>query len=60
MNTLQFILILAAVIVVYDLIVFLFEGPDHTISVVLLNLSHKHPIVSFAAGLLMGHLFWSQ
>jgi hypothetical protein len=31
-----------------------------TISEVLLNASHKRPIIAFAAGALIGHLFWPQ
>jgi hypothetical protein len=31
-----------------------------TISEVLLNESRKRPIIAFAAGALIGHLFWPQ
>jgi hypothetical protein len=44
----------------YDLYALSALGWDETISVSVLQLSKKYPIVPFLAGLVCGHLFWSQ
>lgn len=33
---------------------------DATISRVMKDLAHRHPIVPFAFGVLMGHIYWGQ
>lgn len=33
---------------------------DASVSAVILSNARAHPILSFAAGILMGHLFWPQ
>ena len=42
----------------YDIYALIVGGADATISVVLYQATQKQPIVSFAFGVLMGHLFW--
>ena len=36
------------------------RGPEASVSIVILELSRKWPIIPFAAGMLAGHLFWPQ
>jgi hypothetical protein len=45
---------------VYDLIAALFLPPQSTVSVVILDLARKHPILGVAVGIVIGHLFWPQ
>lgn len=48
------------ILLLYDLIALSAWGWDETISVAVLTLSKKYPIVAFLAGLVCGHLFWPQ
>ena len=43
---------------VYDVVVGILYGREATISMVLRDLSHRHPIIPFAFGMLAGHIFW--
>lgn len=49
-----------AVLIAYDVIAYLHGGVDATISRVVLSAAHDAPAIPFAAGVLCGHLFWSQ
>jgi hypothetical protein len=56
-------IVLAAAIgalLLYDLYAVTYLGWDETISVAVLTLSKKYPVVAFLAGLTCGHLFWPQ
>lgn len=35
-------------------------GPDATISNAVTSWAHQYPVIPFLAGMLCGHLFWSQ
>ncbi len=52
------ILILVIVIVVWDVSVLWLGRPDATISAVIYQLSKENPIIAFALGVIIGHLFW--
>ena len=54
-----FILLLVTV-TLYDLTAVYFGGLPATISFFVVNLSREYPIIAFALGMLMGHLFWPQ
>jgi len=62
--TLVTLLVGAVVLIVYDIWLLHIGGSEATISWQTLQFSRKHPIVplltGFIAGLLGGHLFWSQ
>lgn len=47
-------------LLLYDLYAVSALGWDETISVAVLTLSKKYPVVAFLAGLVCGHLFWPQ
>jgi hypothetical protein len=46
--------------VIYDLIVMAISGREATISYDVLALSHQHPVIPLAVGIILGHLFWPQ
>lgn len=50
--------VVAAALIGWD--IFIWAIPGGTISETLLGWATKHPIVPFAFGVLMGHLFWYQ
>lgn len=50
----------AAILIGYDIFVVIKGGPGDTISEVMLAWASSHPILAFAMGALMGHLFWPQ
>jgi hypothetical protein len=52
--------IIIIVVVTYDLLAFYIWGGEATISTQVLELSQKYPIVAFAIGVLIGHMFWPQ
>lgn len=45
---------------VYDAYIISSQGYEASISTVILEWSHKAPIIPFVAGILAGHLFWPQ
>jgi hypothetical protein len=45
-------------LIVYD--VWAAFEPGATISERMLDMGHRHPVIPFAIGILMGHFFWSQ
>lgn len=54
------LLAVAALAGAYDLWAVATAGYDASISVVVLDWSHRAPVLPFAAGVLAGHLFWPQ
>lgn len=58
--TLIVIIATIAVLIGYDIFAAVTGGMDATISAVLLKWSKEYLVIPFAAGLLCGHLFWSQ
>lgn len=57
-TTISVLAITLVSLVVYDVIIFIKEGPQATISYDLLGLSRDYPIIPFALGVIAGHLFW--
>jgi hypothetical protein len=57
-----FIIVLTLLLVIgYDVVcAFMMTVPHSTISGVIWDQSHAHPVIPFAAGILMGHLFWNE
>ena len=57
-----FIIIGLVLIIIFDIIMAVLQNKDpknfKTISKVIWEQSSKHPIIPFAVGMLMGHLFW--
>lgn len=49
----------ATALVIYDLIPAVRKGQGDTISEVLRDAAHEHPIIAFAAGLLVGHWWFT-
>ena len=58
--TLWIIIATAAILTLWDVYAEAVLGNSSTISVVLTSWAHAYPIIPFAFGLLMGHLFASQ
>lgn len=54
------LVVLAAFLVIYDIVALWLGGWDATISVVLLTWARSYPILPFAFGVVCGHLFWPQ
>jgi len=53
----------ALLLIAWDVYVAFFNKTPNdrdTISGIVLGWARKHPVVPFAFGVLMGHLFWSQ
>jgi hypothetical protein len=61
MNATTWFLTAAVVVfIVYDIFAAIHWGADGTISRDILQIAYIHPILPFAIGVLMGHLFWPQ
>ncbi len=56
--TIAFIVVVLAVIIVYDIFAIVAGGYDATISSTLYASAKDYPVVSFALGFVMGHIFW--
>ena len=54
------LVVLPLAVIAYDVIALWRGGSAATISEVITGVSLKRPIVPFAVGVLMGHLFFSQ
>lgn len=48
----------AAAFIGYDALVISEAGTEASISMILIEWSYKYPLMTFAAGILGGHLFW--
>lgn len=62
--TLAFVVLMALVVIAYDIFVSVYIGESATISRALLRFSLEHqlivPILAFAAGVIFGHIFLPQ
>lgn len=58
--TAVFIGISIAIIAGYDVFVIASAGSGASISWAIISWSREHPVVSFVAGFICGHLFWSM
>jgi hypothetical protein len=58
--TIVVLLVLPVVVVAYDLVAAFYGKSGATISEVILQTSLRRPLVPFAFGVLMGHLFFPQ
>tara|TARA_Y100000114_G_C11748592_1_gene322987 strand:- start:90 stop:290 length:201 start_codon:yes stop_codon:yes gene_type:complete len=60
LDTIARLIIVAIIVVitVWDVAVVSMGRPDTTISAVILKLSKEHPMIPFALGVVIGHLFW--
>ena len=58
--TTWFVLIVIAVMVIYDIFAFSQAGTHGTISWTIYEWSHEYPAFSFLMGFVMGHLFWQM
>jgi hypothetical protein len=47
-----------ALVAFWDLVCLLRESPNCTVSFVVYKYSQEFPVLPFAFGMLMGHLFW--
>lgn len=57
MLTSIFIIVITAVVILFDLYVYVHK--DHeTISVVMARFAQRHPVIILLWGVLMGHWFW--
>ena len=55
-----FMIVVTALILIYDLVVYLGWGGYTTISDIMLTYGRKIMMIPFAWGVLMGHFFWPQ
>lgn len=49
-----------AIAIIYDVFIIIKKGKEQSISAFMIRLAYKHPIIPFAMGVLMGHLFWAM
>ena len=49
---------LVIVVIFWDAAVLLMGRPEVTLSAVILQLTKENPIIAFALGVVIGHLFW--
>jgi hypothetical protein len=54
------LLVVAALLGIYDVWVIAASGYDASVSVIIVDWSRQLPILPFAIGVLAGHLFWPQ
>lgn len=54
------LLVVAALLGIYDVWAISTSGYDASISVIIVDWSRQLPILPFAIGVLAGHLFWPQ
>ena len=54
------IIVALTLLLAYDLYALYKGGMKNTISWVIYSASLKYPVIPLAAGILMGHFFWSQ
>lgn len=47
-------------IAAFDVFIFIKGGTEATISWMIFEWSHAHPVVPFCFGFIMGHLFWQM
>lgn len=52
--------ICAAALIGWDIVVAANDTPGDTISEITLAFAMRHPVIPFAVGVLMGHLWWAQ
>lgn len=55
-----FILVVIAVIAIFDVYVWNVGGTEATISWTIFSWSHDYPVFTFLMGFTMGHLFWQM
>jgi hypothetical protein len=58
--TIAILLACAALLIGWDIYVAANPTPGDTISEITLAFAQKHPVLPFALGVIMGHLFWPQ
>ena len=58
--TIGIIIVLASVLMVWDVYVVFSPEPGDTVSEVTLYFAQRHPVIPFLAGVVCGHLFWPQ
>jgi hypothetical protein len=54
------IAVVAFLLIVFDIWIGFSKGSSQTISWQLYTASQSYPVIAFALGVLMGHLFWVQ
>jgi hypothetical protein len=60
-RTSQLVVIITTIVIIgYDICAAIWGGRHETVSGVIWDWSAKAPVLPFAAGVLMGHLFWSN
>jgi len=57
-RTAIFCVLVLAVCIAWDILARVFGGEGATISWLVIDSAYRWPILSFAAGVLCGHLFW--
>ena len=61
MNITQIIVILSVLfIIIFDIIIYKMRGVESTVSRIVLYWAKEYPIIPFAVGVVIGHLFWAQ
>lgn len=58
--TIGILIACAAILIGWDIYVAANSSSGDTISEITLGFAQKHPVVPFALGVIMGHLFWPQ
>jgi hypothetical protein len=57
-GTILFIVVVVVLIIGWDIYAMIYGGHEATISSVLVTSAYDTPVIPFAFGFVMGHLFW--
>jgi len=55
-----FVIVVAVVVIITDIVLYNKKGDDATISRTLLEASQSWPIIPLLAGIILGHIFWTN
>lgn len=58
--TFAYVVTLVVATILFDIYVYCRGGWESTISYLVLTRASRYPIISFAVGVVIGHLFWPQ
>lgn len=58
--TRYFVIFLIVLVVLYDVLIICYAGGDASISTCVRQWAQEYPIVTFAIGVIIGHLLWKD
>jgi hypothetical protein len=52
--------VIVGLIILFDVVMLILGGDSATVSAVIYNTAKEYPVIPFAVGFAMSHLFWAQ